>query len=171
LVRITPTTTQAGGEKNIEYYQLKAAILEMEGQQIFMAAVFTFHTDKAIVQITAIEITIDDLLEVGTEEYLDPLELFLVHLDEGFQMILDAAIIIGSLWIAGPIHGGWGGHDSLPPRKTGRLFYWGFPLLYGFGALLKFVLQDTLFIVKKQINSKLSFIPKKRLTLLILNCI
>ncbi|MBU3935788.1 hypothetical protein KJ909_03885, partial [Patescibacteria group bacterium] len=42
---------------------------------------------------------------------------------EGFKMILDATVIIGSLRISGPINGGWGGHDSSPPRKTGRLLY------------------------------------------------
>jgi hypothetical protein len=51
------------------------------------------------------------------------LKPFLIDLDEGFRMILDTAVIIGSLWIVGSIHGGWGGHDSSPPRKTGHLFW------------------------------------------------
>jgi hypothetical protein len=62
------------------------------------------------------------MMEVGTEESVGPLKTFIVALDEGFQMILDAAVIIGSLWIAGPIYSGWDGHNSLPPRKAGRLF-------------------------------------------------
>ena len=33
-----------------------------------MATVFTFHTGKAIVQITAIEIAIDYLLDIGPPE-------------------------------------------------------------------------------------------------------
>ncbi|OIP93990.1 MAG: hypothetical protein AUK26_00860 [Syntrophaceae bacterium CG2_30_58_14] len=67
----------------------------------------------------------DELLHAAvplTEESVGPLKPFLVDLDEGFQMILDTAIIICCLRIAGLIHGGWGGHDSSPPRKTGRLF-------------------------------------------------
>jgi hypothetical protein len=33
-----------------------------------MAAVFAFHTGKAFVQITAIEITIDHLFDIGPPE-------------------------------------------------------------------------------------------------------
>jgi hypothetical protein len=62
---------------------------------------------NAVVQIVAIEITVNDLLEIGTEEPIGPLKTFLVALDEGFQMILDTAIIIGSLRIEGLINGGW----------------------------------------------------------------
>ena len=87
-----------------------------------MTAVPAFHTGKAIVQIAAIKIPVNDIQEIGTEESVRSLESLLVYLDEGFQMILNTAIIIGSLRIAGPIHGGWGGHISSPPRKTGRLF-------------------------------------------------
>ena len=87
-----------------------------------MAAIFAFHTGKAIVQIAALKITENDLLEIGTKESIGPLKPFLVDLDEGFQMILDTAVIIGSLWIAGPIHNCLDGHDSSPPRKTGHLF-------------------------------------------------
>jgi len=93
-----------------------------EGKKILVIAVFTFHPGKAVVQITAVKITVNDLPEIGTEESVGPLKPFLVDPDEGFQMILDTAVIIGSLWIAGPLYGGWGGHDSSPPRKTGRLY-------------------------------------------------
>jgi hypothetical protein len=47
---------------------LKAAILEREGQQVFMASIFAFHVGNAVVQITAIEITIDHLLDIGPPE-------------------------------------------------------------------------------------------------------
>ena len=65
---LSSTTTQNGGEKNIEYYHLKAAALAEEGQEIFMAAVLAFHTGKATVQIAAIEIAIDYLLDIGPPE-------------------------------------------------------------------------------------------------------
>jgi hypothetical protein len=39
-----------------------------ECQEIFMAAVFAFHAGKAVVQITAIEIAIDHLLDIGPPE-------------------------------------------------------------------------------------------------------
>jgi hypothetical protein len=86
-----------------------------------VVAVFTLHPSKAIVQIAAIKITVNDLLEIGTEESVGPLKPFLVDLDEGFQMILDTAVIIGCLRITGPVYGGWGSHHSSPPRKTGCL--------------------------------------------------
>ena len=41
-------------------------------QQIFVAAVFTFHAGKAVVQITAIEIAIDHLLDIGPPEAVLP---------------------------------------------------------------------------------------------------
>jgi len=41
-------------------------------QQIFVAAVFTFHTGKSGVQITAAEITIDPLLDIGSPETVLP---------------------------------------------------------------------------------------------------
>jgi len=50
----------------------KVAALARKCQQIFMAAVFTFHTCKAVVQITAIEIAIDHLLDVGPPESVLP---------------------------------------------------------------------------------------------------
>ena len=38
-----------------------------------MVAVPTFHTGKAVVQIAAIKLTANDLLEIGTEESVGPL--------------------------------------------------------------------------------------------------
>ena len=43
-------------------------MLAREGQEIRMAAVFTFHAGKTFVQITAIEIAIDHLLDIGPPE-------------------------------------------------------------------------------------------------------
>jgi hypothetical protein len=94
----------------------KMTALAGEGKKILVVAVFTLHPGKTVVQVATIKITVNDLLEVGTEESVVPLKPFFVALDEGFQMILDTAVIIGSLWITGSIHG-WGGQDSSPPRK------------------------------------------------------
>jgi len=41
-----PTKPQAGGEKYIEYYQLKAAPLAGESQETFTAAILAFHKGK-----------------------------------------------------------------------------------------------------------------------------
>jgi hypothetical protein len=74
--------------------------------------------DKTVLEISAIEIAVNDLLEVGTEESVSPFKSFLVDPDEGFQMILDTAIIIAILWIEGLICDCCGGHDSSPTRKS-----------------------------------------------------
>jgi len=50
----------------------EVAALAGKCQQIFMAAVFAFHTGKPVVQITAIEITIDHLLDIGPPEAVLP---------------------------------------------------------------------------------------------------
>ena len=76
------------------------------GQKVLVVAVFTLHPGKAIVQVAAIKITVNDLPKIGSEESIGLLKAFLVDLDEGFQMIFDTPVIIGSLWIAGLIHGG-----------------------------------------------------------------
>jgi hypothetical protein len=59
---------QNGSGKSIEYYQLKAAILTRECQEIFVAAIFTLHTGKPVVDIAAIQIPINHLLDVRSPE-------------------------------------------------------------------------------------------------------
>jgi hypothetical protein len=59
-----PAISQNGGEKSIEYCQLKTATLAGEGQEVFVAAIFTLHAGKAVVQIAAIEISVNDLLKI-----------------------------------------------------------------------------------------------------------
>lgn len=58
---LSPTTTQNGGEKSIEYCQLKAAILAGEDQQVFVAAIFTLHAGKAVVEIAKVQIPVNDI--------------------------------------------------------------------------------------------------------------
>jgi hypothetical protein len=91
-------------------------------KQIYMAAVFAFHTGKAVVRIAAVEIAMDHLLHVGPPETVLPGKMLIVDPDEGLKIVFHAAIIIGCLRISGPINGGWSGHDSSSPRKTGRLY-------------------------------------------------
>ena len=50
----------------IEDYGLKAVALAGEGKQLLMAAVFALHTGKAVVQVAAIEITVNYLLDIGS---------------------------------------------------------------------------------------------------------
>jgi len=62
------TKPQNGCGKSIEYCQLKAATLAEECQEIFMAAVFAFHAGKAVVQVPAIKLPVNDLLQIGPPE-------------------------------------------------------------------------------------------------------
>ena len=52
----------------------KVATLTGKRKQIFMPAVFAFHTGKTVVQIPAIEIAIDHLLDIWPPEAVLPEE-------------------------------------------------------------------------------------------------
>ena len=65
-----------------------------EGKQIFMAAVFTFHAGKAVVQIAAIEITIDHLLDIWPPESVLPGEVLVIAPDKGFEIVLYTVVVI-----------------------------------------------------------------------------
>ena len=91
-----------------------------ESQKIFVAAVIAFHTGKAVVQIAAVEITVDHLFDIGPPEAVISGKPVVINLHEGFKVILHAVVITGSLRISGPINGGWDSHDPSPPRKAGR---------------------------------------------------
>jgi hypothetical protein len=47
---------------------LKAATLAEEGQELFVAEVFAFHKGKAVVDVAAIQIPINHLLDVRSPE-------------------------------------------------------------------------------------------------------
>lgn len=87
-----------------------------------MAAVFAFHMGKAVMQVTAVEITKDHLLDIWPPETVLTSKMLIIDPDEGLKIVLHAAVIIGRLRISGPINGSWGGHDPSPPRKTGCLY-------------------------------------------------
>jgi hypothetical protein len=59
----TLTSPQNGCGTSIEYYQLKAATLAREVQQVFMTAIFTLYAGKVIAQIAAIETAVNHLLD------------------------------------------------------------------------------------------------------------
>jgi hypothetical protein len=85
-----------------------------------VAAVFAFHAGKTVVQITAIEITIDHLLDIGPPEAVLPGEMFVIDLDKGLKIVLNAAVVIRILRISWTINGGRSGHDFSPLRKSDR---------------------------------------------------
>jgi hypothetical protein len=77
-----------------------------EGQKIFMVAIPALHPGKAVVQVATFQVAGNDLLEVGPPEPVPPFEPLLVNLDEGFQMIFHAPVIIGGLGFPGAVNGG-----------------------------------------------------------------
>jgi len=75
-----------------------------------MAAIFAFHTGKEIVQVAAVEITIDHLLDIWPSETVQTLKMLIICPDEGLKIVLHAAVIIGCLRISGPINGAGAAH-------------------------------------------------------------
>ncbi len=65
-----------------------------EGQKIFMVAIPALHPGKAVLQIAAIEIPVNDLLKMGTVEPVVTFEPLLVDLNKGLKMVFHAPIII-----------------------------------------------------------------------------
>jgi hypothetical protein len=76
---------------------LKAAVLAGECRKVFMAAVFAFHAGKSVVQITAIEVAIDHLLDIGLPESVLPGEMLVIDPDKGFKIVLYTAVVIRRL--------------------------------------------------------------------------
>ena len=77
-----------------------------------MAAIFAFHTGKAVVQVATVQVAVNDLLEVGAPEPIRLFEPLLVNLNKGFKMVLHAPVIIRRLRVPGKANGGRSGHDS-----------------------------------------------------------
>ncbi len=69
-------------------------MLEGKRKKILVTELLILHPIKTVVQIAAIQMTIDHLLEIGTEESVGPSEPFRIEMEEVFQMILDTVIII-----------------------------------------------------------------------------
>jgi hypothetical protein len=97
---------------------LKASALAGNCQAIFMAAILAFHTGKAVVQIAAIQIPINHLLNVRPPEPVLSLTMFIVDLDKSFKIVLYAVVIIGQLGIPGATDNGRNGHDLSPSRTS-----------------------------------------------------
>jgi hypothetical protein len=85
-----------------------------------MAAIFAFHMGKAIVQISTVQIPVDDLLDIRTEKSIESFKTFLIDLEKGFKMILHTPVIIGRLRIPCTIDGGREGHELSPSRISCR---------------------------------------------------
>ena len=57
-----------------------------EGQKIFMVAIPALHPGKAVVQVATVQVAVNDLLEVGPPEPIQPFEPLLVDLNKGYML-------------------------------------------------------------------------------------
>jgi hypothetical protein len=96
----------------IEDYGLKAAMFVEN--KIFMAAILAFHTGKAVVQIAAIQIPVNNLLQIGPPESVLPGEMLVIDPDKGLEIVLHAAVVNRRLRISWTINSGRKGHDLSP---------------------------------------------------------
>ena len=58
-----------------------------------MAALPTFNTGESVVEITTVEIPIDDLSDIGTEEAILFFKPFLIDLSKCFGVIFNTPIV------------------------------------------------------------------------------
>ena len=79
-------------------------------------------------QITAIKIVIDHLLDIVPPESVLPGEMLVIDPDKGFKIVLYTVVVIRRLRISWTINGGRKGHDLSPwriscPHNVERSFY------------------------------------------------
>ena len=77
-----------------------------EGQEVFVAAIFAFDAGKAIVQIPAIEVPVNDLLQIRTPEAILPGKMIVIDLNESLEAILYTAVVIRVLRVSLAINSG-----------------------------------------------------------------
>ena len=80
--------------------------------KIFVVAIRALHPGKAVVQVATFQVSVNDLLEVGSPEPVRLFEPLLVNLKKGLKMVLHAPVIIRRLRVPGTVNGGRSGHDS-----------------------------------------------------------
>jgi len=81
----------------------EVAALTREGQQVFVAAVLAFDTGKTVVQIAAVKVTVNHLLDIRPPEAVLLGEVLIIRMNESLKIILDAMIIIRILRTAGMV--------------------------------------------------------------------
>lgn len=66
------------------------AALAGKGQGIFMITIPALHTGKAVVEIAAVYVPVDDLLEIGTEKSILLFVSFPINLDKTWGIFSEA---------------------------------------------------------------------------------
>jgi hypothetical protein len=64
-----------------------------EGQEVFMATVFTSDTGKSIARVTTIKIAVNDFLHIRPEKAILPFKTIFINLRKCFKIIINASII------------------------------------------------------------------------------
>jgi hypothetical protein len=85
-----------------------------------MAAIPAFDAGESVVQIAALQIPVNDLLQIGALEAVLPGKMLIVDSDEDLKIVLYATVIIGRLGISGAVNRCRERHNSFPPRKSCR---------------------------------------------------
>ena len=73
------------------------AALTRESQKIFMAAVITSDAGETLMQVAAVEVTVDHFFDIRPPETVIPGKPVIINLHDGFKVILHAGIIVGVL--------------------------------------------------------------------------
>jgi hypothetical protein len=73
-------------------------------EKVFVAAVLAFDAGETVVQIAAIKIPVYHLLDIRPPEAILLRKMLIINLYEGLEAVLDAAVIIRILRMAGPVN-------------------------------------------------------------------
>jgi len=66
-----------------------------KGQEIFMAAILAFDAGKTVVRVAAIQISVNNLLQIRPPEAILPGEMIVIDSDKGLEIVLNTSVIIG----------------------------------------------------------------------------
>ena len=81
------------------------AAFTREGQKILMAAVFAPDSGEKIVEDAAIQIAVDHVFHISTEEAILGGETVVIDLLKRLKMIFNATVILGFMWLARAVCG------------------------------------------------------------------
>ncbi|MDY6974064.1 MAG: hypothetical protein SV775_17385 [Thermodesulfobacteriota bacterium] len=66
---------------------------------------------------TAVQVTVDDLFDIGPEKTVFLCELIVIDLFEIFKIVLYTLVVLGFLWLSGLVDRGSVGHLPSPGKK------------------------------------------------------
>jgi hypothetical protein len=69
-----------------------------------MTAVFASHPGKTVMQNPTVQIAVNNLLDIRSEESIFSLKLLLINLFEPFKIVFNTLVIWGTLGFALPVN-------------------------------------------------------------------